>query len=365
MSEIEGGAAAPDILIERRRAAGVVTLNRPTAQNAVNAAMRAPLAALYPRLARDPEVYCAVIKAAGGRAFSAGGDVRETLALYRDDPAKGRAAFAEEYGLAWLHECYSKPTVSLIDGAVMGTGVGITLYGTHRVAGEHYRFAMPETAIGLFPDVGVAHAFARMPDSVGVYLGLTGRAIGRADAYALGLVTHCIAAAEFPAIEAALADADPVDPVLDDRHVAPGEGELPPLAGVIGRCFSAPTVEDIRARLEAVSGTHGDFAQRTLDDLAKRSPLALKITLRHIRAAAGLDLRQTLVADYRIACRCLAGPDFAEGVRAALVDKDQAPRWQPATLAEVSGSMVDEYFASLGADELNLLSRPEMQASRV
>ena len=144
----------------------------------------------------------------------------------RSRKAEAVKSLAAEYSLNWLLECFTKPTVSLIDGVVVGSGVGISLYGTHRVAGERYRFAMPETGIGLFPDDGVSWAFARMPDEIGMYLALTGRAIGRADAYRLGLATHCIPAARFGEIAAALAAADTVDDLLDERHDDPGPGEL-------------------------------------------------------------------------------------------------------------------------------------------
>ena len=174
-------------------AAGIVTLNRPRALNALTAAMRAQIAAAFAAWTRDPQVYAAVIVSATDRAFCAGGDVREMVELGKSRPEEARRSIAAEYALNWQLDCFTKPTVSLIDGMVMGSGVGITLYGTHRVAGERYRFAMPETGIGLFPDDGVSWAFARMPDEIGMYLALTGRAIGRADAYRLGLVTHCAA----------------------------------------------------------------------------------------------------------------------------------------------------------------------------
>lgn len=222
VDEAKGEGA--DIRTGVQGAAGIVTLGRPRALNALTTAMRAEMAAAFPKWARDPQIYCVVVRSTSPKAFSAGGDVRELTAWAREDMPRARKALAAEYGLNWLLECFSKPTISLIDGAVMGSGVGISLYGTHRVAGEKYKFAMPETAIGLFPDVGVAHALARMPDEVGVYLGLTGRAIGRADALALGLVTHCVPGESFDAITAALAEADPVDPVLDSRHVDPRPG---------------------------------------------------------------------------------------------------------------------------------------------
>jgi enoyl-CoA hydratase len=244
----------------------------------------------------------------------------------------------------------------------MGSGVGISLYGTHRVAGERYRFAMPETGIGLFPDDGVCWAFARMPDWIGMYLALTGRSVGRADALRLGLVTHCIAAARFDDIRAAIADAQPVDQVLDGRHEDPGTGEIDALAPVIARCFGADSVEGIIASLQAERGPGAAWAESVVADLAQRSPTSLKITHRLVRLARGLDLRNTLTLDYRLACRCLQDNDFFEGVRAALIDRDQAPKWRPSRLEDVSAAMVDAYFAPLGPDDLALGSRAQMQA---
>ncbi len=358
------GAEGQDVTIEAIGSMALVTLDRTKALNALTAAMRAKLAEGLWSFARDPQVYAVVIQSAGGRAFSAGSDVREIMAAARIDRAQAARLFADEYALNWQWECFSKPTIPLIDGLVMGGGVGISLYGTHRVAGESYRFAMPETQIGLFPDVGTAHVFARLPGHMGAYLGLTGHTIGRADAFALGLVTHCIEKEQFEAIKAEIADTWPVDPALDGRHREPGPGELAPFAETIDRCFSGRTVEEIVERLEAEAGRASDWARATAADLRRRSPTSLKITLRHIREAGARDLRETLIADYRLALRCLEGHDFAEGVRAAIIDKDGEPRWQPDRLEDVSQAIVDDYFAPAGAGELTLPTRQEMQALR-
>jgi len=350
-----------DILIGIEGAGVVVTLNRPKALNALTDAMRAELARGLQRWSRDPQVYAMLIASSSERAFCAGGDVREMTAWAQSDMAEARRSLADEYALNWALDCFTKPTISLIDGAVMGSGVGITLYGTHRVAGEKYRFAMPETGIGLFPDDGVCHAFARMPDEIGMYLALTGRAIGPADAYRLGLATHCIPAVRFAEIKAAICDADPVDPVLDDRHVEPGPGELDGVRDVIARCFSAASVEGIVERLKAETGANAGWAESVLAELAQRSPLSLKVTHAHVRRARGLDLRGTLTCDFRLGCRFLEGGDFREGVRAFLIDRDRAPKWQPARLEDVTPAMVERYFEPLGKDELALPSRGELQ----
>jgi len=353
-----------DITIAAEGCAGVVSLTRPRALNALTTAMRAEIAGGFARWGRDPQIYAAIISSATDRAFCAGGDIREIAEWGRACPADARRSLAEEYALNWQLDCFSKPTVSLIDGVVMGSGVGISLYGTHRVAGERYRFAMPETGIGLFPDDGVSWAFAAMPDEIGMYLALTGRSIGRADAYRLGLVTHCIAAARFGEIHAALRAADPVDPALDGRHADPGPGELDVVRPIIARCFSAGSVEAIVERLRAERGDGAAWAEAVIAELSKHSPTSLKIAHRHVRSVRGLDLRATLVQDFRVACRCLEAHDFYEGVRAALIDRDRSPRWLPERLEDVSDAILDSYFAPLGADDLSLASRAEMQAVR-
>jgi enoyl-CoA hydratase len=359
---VKGGAE--DLRLVRRGAAGLVVLERPEARNALSIAMRARLIEAFPAFARDPQTYAVVIRSTLPQAFSVGGDVREMTALAATDPAAARRGLADELRLTWIAECFSKPTVSLIDGAVMGTGVGISLFGTHRVAGEGYRFAMPEVRIGYFPDCGVVHPLARLPHAIGLYLGLTGRTIARADAYYLGLATHCIDAEAFEAIEAHLADADPVDPVLDRLHRNPGPAPLAYEAARIGRLFGAASLDEILERLERADAADKGFAAAALADIARASPTALRVTDRAIRVAAGLDLRQVLIQDYRMAHRFAVLPDFHEGVRAVLIEKDGRPRWQPAHLAEVTAGMVDEFFAELGPDELALPTRAEMQAVR-
>jgi enoyl-CoA hydratase len=356
--------SAPNIQIAKDRSVAIVTLDRPRALNALTIEMREKMFRAFPDFARDPVIYAVVQRSTSPRAFSAGSDVREIIGLAKTDMTAAKKAFRDEYALNWQIECFSKPTVSLIDGMVMGGGVGISAYGTHRVAGESYRWAMPETMIGLFPDVGACYLLARMPGSMGVYLGLTGNGISRADAYALGLATHCIGAQEHNAITEALADVWPVDTILDERHRDPGARELEPQLETISQCFSAHSVEEILDRLAAVKGANAQWAQKVLEDLKKRSPVSLKITLRHIMNAKELDLRQTLLSDYRLAVRCLEGHDFREGARAVLIEKSNDARWKPSRIEDVSDDMIAGYFSPLGAEELILPTRQEMQAAR-
>ncbi|MFM9939992.1 MAG: enoyl-CoA hydratase/isomerase family protein [Hyphomicrobiaceae bacterium] len=351
--------------IGRRGAAGLIVLDRSEAQNALTVAMRAALAEAFPRWARDPGVYAVVSRSAVPRAFCVGGDIREMSRLMREDPARARAGLAEELRLCWLHECFSKPTVSLIDGAVMGTGVGISLYGTHRVAGAGYRFAMPEVRLGYFPDCAVTHAFARMPDHIGLYLALTGRTIGPADAYHLGLVTHCLDASHFAAIEARIAEADPVDPILDDLHQDPGPAPIAADAARIARYFGHATLTATLADLGRAPAADQAWAAAVLSDLARASPLALRVTDAAVRRAAALDLRETLAQDYRLAWRFVEAADVQAGVKAVLVEKSGTPAWQHATVEAVSDAAVEAFFGPLGPDELALPTRAAMQAARV
>ena len=361
----DDAAAANSIEVRRDGALVAFTLNRPKALNAFDDGMRRVIADEIPRIARNPDIYVVVLQSASPKAFCAGGDVRVLTSLARTDLDAAKKAFAAEYSLNWLLDCFSKPTVSLIDGLCMGSGAGLTLYNTHRVAGENYKFAMPETAIGLFPDVGVAHPLSRLPWPMGLYLGLTGRAVGRADAHWLGLATHCIPAAQFPEILKGLADAEPIDPLLDGRHETLPPGALQNDSEKITAYFSAGTLREIIARLERASGQGDAFATQTLADLRSKSPISLAITDRHIRDCRRFDLRQTLMQDYRLAVRCLEAKDFYEGVRAALVDKDNKPVWQPSRLEDITEAEVSAYFAPLGDEDLKLAARTEMQASRV
>lgn len=363
--EKAAAAGATGLLLERRGAAGLIVLQRPEAQNALSVAMRAELLNAFPRWARDPGVYAVLTRSSLPKAFSVGGDIREMSRLMREDKVAARQGLADEMRLCWLHECFSKPTISLIDGMVMGTGVGISLYGTHRVAGANYRFAMPEVRLGYFPDCGVTHAFSRMPDRIGLYLALTGRMIGPADALHLGLVTHCIAAEHFSAIEDQISDADPVDPILDDLHRDPGPSPLVADSQRIAKYFGPQTLVAIVAALQAAAAEDRTWATSVLEDIARGSPLALRVTETAVRKAERLDLRETLIQDYRLASRFVDEADIQSGVQATLIAKTGSPRWQYERIEDVPDARVAEFFASLGSAELALPTRAEMQSARV
>jgi enoyl-CoA hydratase len=332
-------------------------------------AMIAALAAVVPQIARDTNIYAIVLRYSGGRMFCAGADIREWARLAVAAPAQGVEAIQAQSRLVWLLECLSKPVVSLMNGAVMGAGAGITLVNTHRVAAAGYGFACPEVQLGFFPDAGVSHTLGRLPGEIGTYLALTGRPIERADAFALGLVTHCIDACYFEEIERQLADAQTVDPLLDGLHQPPGVGALVPYQSYIADCFAGDTAPEIGRRLvcladSATEGSVRAWATDVLADLLRASPLSLAVALRHLRLSRAMDLRQTLTIDGRLAPRMFRLHDFQEGVRARFVDPDNAPRWHPATLAEISVARVDDLFRD-APHETALPTREEMQAARV
>ncbi|KMO11927.1 enoyl-CoA hydratase/isomerase family protein [Methylobacterium platani] len=340
MSETADGT----VLCERRGAAGLITLNRPKALNALNLEMVRALRAALDAWAADPAVTRVVVQGAGERAFCAGGDIRRI----HEEGRAGRYAeaetfFREEYELNALIQRYPKPYVALIDGIVMGGGVGVSLHGSHRVAAERTAFAMPETGIGFFPDVGATYALPRLPGFVGTYLALTGERIGQGDVLAFGLATHAAPAARFPEIREALAEGGPVEAAIGAGE-APAPGPVHAERALIEACFSADGVPAVLARLDADGS---DFAQATAATIRTRSPTSLTLALAQMRRGAGLSFPEAMRLEYRILCRILRGHDFYEGVRSVLIDRDGKPDWQPATLEAVRPEEVEAHFAPM------------------
>ena len=345
-----------DILFERRGSAGIVTFNRPKALNAITHAMVRALAHKLDDWAQDREVTRVIVTANGDRAFSAGGDIR---ALYdlgkagRQDEAL--AFFRDEYRLNAAIKRYPKPYVSLIDGIVMGGGVGLSLHGSHRVAGDRYAFAMPEVGIGFFPDVGGTYALPRLAGEIGTYCALTCGRLKAADAVLAGAATHHVHSGRFAALLEALCGADPVNAVLADFMATPGPGEAMPMRRAIDRCFSPDRIEDILSALMHLAGTGNDQSQWAADmvqTIRRQSPTSLKLALAQMRYGRQHSFEDCMAAEFRIVSRVIYGHDMYEGVRAVIVDKDNAPRWSPATLDEVSDTMIDSYFETLPQGEL-------------
>lgn len=341
-----------DLEIDVRGPAAVVTLNRPRQLNALSLAM---VQALHPALidmADDPSITRVVLRGAGDKAFCAGGDIRALHDLGRQgNLAESRRFWREEYLLNTDLQAYPKPIVSLIDGIVMGGGVGLSIHGSHRVAGDRTVFAMPEVAIGFFPDVGASYPLSRLPGAMGEYLAVTGERIGPADTLSLGLATHKVATADQAALLDALCSSVDVDDVLADFAAPPEEPKLLSHRAVIDATFSASTVAGILARLEE-AGRSSEFARVTAASMRKKSPTSMAIALEQIRRARTLSFREVMAMDYRIVCRVGEGHDFYEGVRAVIIDKDHTPRWQPAAVEDLDPAAIDAYFAPLGEDEL-------------
>ncbi len=346
--------AGDEVLLAEPGRAGVVRLNRPKAFNALTFGMIQALERFYHACAKNPHIYGIVLEAEG-KAFCAGGDIRVIRDWAKTSPDESDRYYAEEYQHNWTLQCFRKPHVALIDGVTMGGGVGVCLYGTHRVAGENMRFAMPETGIGFIPDIGAGWFLPRMPGMTGLYLGLTGRICSRQDAYYLGVVTHCIPAAGFERVKAAMIEAEPIDPVVDGLHEHPGESPLEKLRTPIDRIFAAPSLDDIFHGLEREGGPWREWAQETLATLAKRSPLSLRVTFEQLRRGRRYrTLKEALIVEYRLATRMIRQPDFLEGVRAVIVDKDQSPKWQPSSLSKVNAALVQSMFESPVGGDLKL-----------
>jgi enoyl-CoA hydratase/carnithine racemase len=329
------------VITSRDGRVGRILLNRPRALNALDLDMIKACAATLSEWRDDPHVHAVVIEGAGDRAFCAGGDIR----ALRDAQVSGNrpvadAFFREEYDLNLQIATYPKPYIALIDGICMGGGIGLSVHAPYRVATEHAMFAMPETAIGFFPDIGATFLLPRLPGRLGEYLGLTGLRVTGADAVHAGFATHFVTRAHLPALSAALAE---LGPAALARYAEP----LPPFSladdmAAIDRCFSAPTVGEIVTRLEADGGA---WTEPALKALRTVSPTALAFTLEALRRGANQTLPQALDDEFRLTRTTMAYPDFAEGVRAMVVDKDRQPKWQPGRIEDVDPAVIAGMFA--------------------
>jgi enoyl-CoA hydratase len=347
----------PDILFERTGVAGHVILNRPHALNAVSHAMVRALAQRLAEWETDPAVTRVIVTANGGRAFSAGGDLRALHDLGRAGRYdEALEFFRAEYALNTRIKYYRKPYVALIDGIVMGGGVGISVHGSHRVAGDRFGFAMPEVGIGFFPDIGATWFLPRLPGELGTYCALTGERLNAADGVAAGVATHRVLSRRFPELTEALCSAVPVDALLSAFAEPAGNGPVLAQQAAVGRLFNQERVEDVLAALDAEAvgnGVGAAFAFTAAAAIRAKSPTSLKIALAQMRRGATLDFTECMRTEFRIVSRVMRGHDFYEGIRAVIIDKDQAPGWQPPALEAVSAAEVEQYFAPL-ATELEL-----------
>ncbi|NXF38369.1 HIBCH protein, partial [Nyctibius bracteatus] len=350
-----------EVLLEKRGDAGIITLNRPKALNAVNLSM---IRQIYPQIKsweQDPETFLIIIKGTGGKAFCAGGDIKAITDAGKLGDRLSQDFFREEYRLNNAIGTCKKPYVALIDGVTMGGGVGLSVHGHFRVATEKTLFAMPETAIGLFPDVGGGYFLPRLPGKIGYYLALTGFRLKGRDVLKAGIATHFVDSEKLPALEKDLIalkspSRENIADLLNSYHVKSKvdqekEFVLDEHMEKINSLFSANNMEEIVKKLKQDGSP---FAIKQLETISKMSPTSLKMTLRQLREGASMSLQDVLTMEYRLSQACMRGHDFYEGVRAVLIDKDQSPRWKPAALEEVSDEFVDDCFKPLGNNDLKL-----------
>jgi enoyl-CoA hydratase len=338
----------PEVIIHRQGAAGRITLNRPQALHALNEEMCLAMDAALKLWEGDPEVELIVVDhAPGTRGFCAGGDIRMLAESGAADGSAAQAFFRAEYRLNTRIKNYPKPYVAFLDGVTMGGGVGISVHGSHRVATERTTFAMPETGIGLFPDVGGGWFLPRLGPPLGMWLALTGERLKGGDVCAAGVATHYAESKVVDVVKNAVCEGQ-----LDMLNAMDWDeaGSFDKHLEVIERCFWKETVEDIFGALEAEKG---DWAKTQLAALKTKSPQTLKVAHRQLRR--GLDAKtfeDNMQMEFRIACRVVHLHDFQEGVRAVIIEKDNKPNWNPATLAGVTNEMLNEIFAPLGDGEL-------------
>jgi len=344
--------------VQRKSNARVLTLNRTKQLNALSFYMVSRLLEIFSEDEKDSDIKLVVVKG-NGRAFCAGGDV---AAVARDgskgDWRFGANFFQSEFKLNYLMATYSKPQVSILNGIVMGGGAGVSVHGRFRVVTENTVFAMPETALGLFPDIGSSYFLSRLPGFLGEYAGLTGARLDGAEMLACGLATHFVPSSKLSLLEEALCKVETSDPnavsaIINKYSEQPflKEDSVYHRMDVINKCFSKKAVEEILSSLEVEATRKADpWISATIQSLKKASPTSLKIFLRSIRQGRLQGVGQCLVSDYRVVCHILKGhysKDFFEGCRAILIDKDRNPKWEPSKLELLSDSDVNRYFSKL------------------
>ena len=342
----------PEILIQTLPPCGLITLNRPQALNALTHGMVTAIAAALDEWQANPAITRVVIEAAGEKAFSAGGDIRKLYDCALAGDFDGPLQFwADEYRLNLRLKNYPKPCVALVDGLVMGGGAGVSLHASHVVAGDGFALAMPEVGIGFFPDVGATCFLSHLPGHWGEYLALTGKRVKAEPATQLGLAHASVASTDMAALKAALLAGEDVA-----TAIARYSRKLSALAVApwIETCFAAANVPQILQRLQqAAMGGESGAGQAAQAILAK-CPTSLAVALRQMQQGRTMGLAQALQLEYRIVSRIFRRADFREGVRAVVIDKDNKPRWSPASLNEVSAAEVDAMFAPLPGGDLQM-----------
>jgi enoyl-CoA hydratase/carnithine racemase len=329
---------------------GLITLNRPKAINSLNQPMVDALRAVLTRWEGDDTVRAVVLSGAGERGLCAGGDVVAVYHSAREDGVEVRKFWRDEYLLDGQIGRFAKPYVSLMDGIVMGGGVGVSAHGSVRVVTETSKLAMPEVGIGFIPDVGGAFLLSRAPGALGLHAALTGAPFSGSDAIAIGFADHYMPHSELDAFTAAIV-ADGVESALARHAVEPPPSELAAQRDWIDECYAGDSVADIVAALRGRRGPGAEAANAAADLIGTRSPIAASVALEAVRRAAKLEtLEDVLVQDYRVSSASARSHDLVEGIRAQIIDKDRNPKWSPATLAEITSADIDAYFAPVDDD---------------
>uniref|UniRef100_A0A7N6FHN4 3-hydroxyisobutyryl-CoA hydrolase n=1 Tax=Anabas testudineus TaxID=64144 RepID=A0A7N6FHN4_ANATE len=335
----------PEVLLEKVGRAGVITMNRPKVLNALNLSMIRQISPQLKKWENDTETDIIIIKGVGGKAFCAGGDIRAVTEAGKLGDSLAQDFFREEY---ILNNAIGTLFLALV--LLHLQGVGLSVHGRFRVATEKTLFAMPETAIGLFPDVGGGHFLPRLRGKLGLFLALTGFRLKGRDVQRAGVATHFVESKKIPDLERELVElksssAENVSRVLDSY-----QNQVRILRPV--PTLTIQTYKPKQGILQNLKADGSEFSKKQAEILSKMSPTSLKITYKQLQAGASLSLQDVLVMEYRLSQACMRGRDFYEGVRAVLVDRDQNPKWNPSTLEEVSDQSVDQCFSSLGEKDL-------------
>lgn len=355
-------ATTNTVLIEELTAVdgviGCIRLNRPAAFNALNAEMIVAIDQCLRQWQRRDDVAAVVIASVPGRAFCAGGDIRALYDNQKDNLAASLRFFETEYRLNYLIGSYPKPIVSMVDGIVMGGGAGLAMHSSHRIGTENTLFAMPETGIGLFPDIGASYFLQKCPGWLRVFLGLTGTRLRIADCCYAKVIDYFVPSNQLAEVLAALCATSlpgnarqAVSDVILNFAVSPDEAPLKAHQFLIDGIFSTDTIEDMLRYLE---NDASPWAQIVAEHLQQKSPLSLKVTLEALRRAKGCSLGDCLRQDFHLAQSFLTSHDLYEGIRAVLIDKDMQPQWQPTQLGDVSDSDCDTYFSTHNKKDLLL-----------
>ncbi|WP_417487242.1 enoyl-CoA hydratase/isomerase family protein [Maricaulis sp.] len=337
----------PEIIARKIGQVGRITLNRPKALNALTHGMCLSMIEALQAWRDDDAVQAIVVDGAGEKGFCAGGDILQLHNSGKAGDDKAWLFWRDEYQLNTLIHHYPKPYVALIDGITMGGGVGVSVHGSHRVAGDRTMLAMPETGIGFHPDVGGAYFLPRLSGEIGTWMGLTGARLKAPDCVAAGLATHYCPSGQYDTLIEALESADltgedSLEVLLEEFSGDPGDSDLSVTGGLIDAAFAGDSVDDILARIEAA----GDpWSAKQAKILGTKSPTALKLTLACLRKGAELSFEDVMRQDLRVSSWCLTGTDFYEGVRAVIIDKDHAPKWAPAA----DDAAIEKAFAPLDA----------------